>query len=1370
MGEVHLVYDRQEGREVALKAFPPDARRVEDLAHFEHEFLTLSRLRHPHVAEVYDFGVIEGSSDVFFTSEFIDGRDLFAESDDIAEERLATLMVQVCRGLEYVHSRRIIHYDVKPTNILVRRGEGGEQRVKLIDFGLAAEKVDDSLGIIKGTVSYLAPEVARHLPVDHRADLYSLGVTMFHCLTRRLPFKGETNLDVVRKVVSDAPPHPRELRADLSDGICEVILRLMEKEPGARYQSGNEVIRALAEIYGEDYAAEPREVMLRFVTTGGFFGREGEFESLTRAFDRIFSWRDEGDPAPPSGLAARERSGGSSNTATGFILASSDSFSLGISGSRPAAEPVGGSPLREPPRSLSEGLVDSVGSTWGDDPDSDPGSGGDPEAAAPPGAEGEADARPPAPLPHIHLVGGEAGVGKGRLLKEFKTYAQLRRVSVVEGKPSPTGRAYDAFVQVFRGILSLWHRDPDESAQAAPLRPSQNDPLRRRLLNRYGAEMARLIPELDSSALPITARAQLAPEQEEVRLLDALAQFLIGYSRNRPLVVLLHNLEEADVQTVELLHYLARNLSLIESTRALASRTPGARQPRPLRLQVVVSYRPSELEAQGLAGAIDPVADASITHAVQLAPLGPGEVYHLVESMLGVGSQPRRLAERIYGETKGNPYFTVELMRALVESGTLSYVDGEWVARLEEGGVPVPESVAGVILERTRQIAAEERGPLRLLAVLGRPASIHELAALTHEDVRSLVAGLEELVKRQVLHSDVGEGGRRYEFIHGLARDAIYEDIPPAQRTALHAACGEYLEQRAELGTGAVDLGELVRHFSAAGDRTRALDYGVRAGDEARAVHANHRAIGFYSGALSLLPIGSGRWRGLLLGMGELLALIGDYDRAVEVYDRLLGTAPEKLAPRERARASRHRGEVLARRGDLDAALEALSQAAFTTMGEDGLERESAALFAVTAAVYCRAGRFTDAIGFCEAGLAQLRGLSEGDEEAEVRSVLGRARLALGDLSAAEAEFERCLAVRRRQGDEAGVARALADLGEVALETGRLEDAASRFERAMERETALGHVAGQAEAARRLARACRELGHHERALSLLRQALSTHEKTGAVAEAVHVLTDLARVHLSIGDYESAEDHVRRARGDAERLGLLAEAARAQNAEAALRLLLNDVDRAAALATEALRQASLQGDLPRERARALETLGACELTRGEHDRAEHLLHEAQALFRAQKDPSGVVRTTVAVCAIFLARRDQELARATLETLGKDVPRADRGRVLLTRVQAALAFDAEVSSALLGELERAMGWADQYRDLELGWRIEMTRARTMCRLGDEESALEAYANAMTWIRDLRDRVPDAAAGAYLEHPDRLACRREFSALRGRLLQGR
>jgi serine/threonine protein kinase/tetratricopeptide (TPR) repeat protein len=1345
MGAVYLVFDRKVGRQVALKSFPPMARRVEDLAHFEHEFLTLSRLRHPNVAEVYDFGVVEGTNDVFFTSEFIDGKDLFEVTAGASEADLAGLLVQVCRGLSYIHSRHIIHYDIKPTNILVTGGDAPQ--VKLIDFGLAEAKVDDALGVIKGTVSYLAPEVARHLPVDPRADLYSLGVTIYHCVTRGLPFRGETNLDVVRKVVSDPPPDPTAGRPDLSRGLRDLILRLMAKEPGARLQSGNEVIRALSRIYGLDFAVEPREATLNFVTSGGFFGRDQQFKALTSAFDEIFSWHDKDDPLAALAPSALDKRSGSSSSgsATGFVITSSTG-GFGFGG-------LGGLDLSRKDSSISlEGLEAAI-----EEPKT--------TAVAPP-----AEVRP---LHHLFLVAGEAGVGKSRMLRELKTYAQLRRAAVVEGRATPTGGAYSAFVEVFRGVLGLWPPDGQDERSAARPYPRQTDPLRRRLLQRYGAELVRLIPDLDSSALPVTPRSPLSPEQDELRLLDALAQFMIGYSRSRALVVLLHDLEHADVQTLELLRYLTRNLALVESTRAVARRAAPGREPLPLRLLVVGAYRPSEVQGKPQEQLLEAVGKEPVSATLSLEPLGQDAVYTLIESMLGLGSEPRALAKRIYQETGGNPYFAVELMRSLVESGALARdEDGRWSQHLDAASsLEVPESIAGVILERTRRIAPEERGPLELLAALGRPAAIHELAALAGADTRDLVAHLGALEKREVLRAERAEGGggRRYDFIHDVARKAVYEAIAPDERIALHGRCGDYLERRAGLGYGAVDAGELVRHFSAAGDRKRALEYGIRAGDDARAVHANHRAIELYQGALSLLPVGSARWRGLLQQVGDLLLHTGEYDRAAEAYDRILSPDVEPgLAPTERVRAYRRRAEVLERRGDLDGALDDLSNGSSVAFSVEGLEREGASLLAATASIYCRLGRYADAIGFCAVGLAQLVGLPEGEEVAQVRTVTGRAHLALGSLADADREFEHALAIRRRAGDEAGVARTLADLGSVALETGRFDEAAERFERALERETAIGHTAGVADAATRLATACRALGEQERAAALLRRALGIHERSGAHAEAAHVLAELGRLHLATGDYTLALEHLRRALEVAKRLGLLAVSAGAQNAEAHALVQLGALERAEELAGEALRLASLQGDVPRERAAALEALGLVQVARGEVDRGEQLLHEAQTLFRAQADAAGVTRTTIRVVELLLSRGDHALAHAALATLdGAPTPQDELPRVLLARVRAALAATdtAPLGRALLADLERAAATAQKRGDRERLWQIHAARGRVLERLGEPAAALTAMVEAMTGLRDLLEKVPPDLRQSYVRAPERAACREDFVRLKSR-----
>jgi len=200
MGSVYEALDLVENRiRVALKVLVSDTLEDQDLwARGEYEALT--RLRHPNLARMYDFGRIQGTHDYFISSEFIKGLDLYRATEYTNYEDLTDIVVQICRALEYIHSQGYVHFDVKPDNILVTRyksatiKEGSKAmwteeapedaaylkpNVKLIDFGLA-EKLTGSFDFaIKGTLNYLAPEMIDGGKPDRRADLYSLGVTLY---------------------------------------------------------------------------------------------------------------------------------------------------------------------------------------------------------------------------------------------------------------------------------------------------------------------------------------------------------------------------------------------------------------------------------------------------------------------------------------------------------------------------------------------------------------------------------------------------------------------------------------------------------------------------------------------------------------------------------------------------------------------------------------------------------------------------------------------------------------------------------------------------------------------------------------------------------------------------------------------------------------------------------------------------------------------------------------------------------------------------------------------------------------------------------------------------------------------------------------
>jgi serine/threonine-protein kinase len=253
MGIVYRGIDTQTNRTVALKVLPRHlAHEMAFVERFKREVRATSILSHPNIVQVYDAGVIQG---VFYlATEFIDGETLnqrLRREKVMAEKDVAEIGMKVASALGHAHSKNVLHRDVKPENVMISKA--GE--VKLADFGLAKMLADEQRitaeGIAVGTPHYIAPEQARALKdTDHRADLYSLGATLFHLATGRLPYEGDDGAEIMRRHVFDELPDPRSIKADLSNELASVIVKLMAKSPANRYQSAQELVAALEKIAG----------------------------------------------------------------------------------------------------------------------------------------------------------------------------------------------------------------------------------------------------------------------------------------------------------------------------------------------------------------------------------------------------------------------------------------------------------------------------------------------------------------------------------------------------------------------------------------------------------------------------------------------------------------------------------------------------------------------------------------------------------------------------------------------------------------------------------------------------------------------------------------------------------------------------------------------------------------------------------------------------------------------------------------------------------------------------------------------------------------------------------------------------------------
>ncbi len=257
------------------------------LRHFEQEFRTLAALSHPNLVEVFEFGRIprdDGAVVPYYSMEFVDGDRLDVDFARFPSDwgRLTDCLAQVAHALAYLHGRGFVHRDIKPSNVLVRNG-GRSPVVKLMDLGLASPlggSAEDAA--VRGTLAYLAPETVRGGTPDPRSDLYSLGCTLYEVLTGRPPFRSGTPIEIVGAHLTEAPIPPIQLRRDVPPPLDRLVLRLLEKDPGARPPTAAQFLRELHLATGRAPIAEPPEIRRRRILGAGFVGRERELERLDR--------------------------------------------------------------------------------------------------------------------------------------------------------------------------------------------------------------------------------------------------------------------------------------------------------------------------------------------------------------------------------------------------------------------------------------------------------------------------------------------------------------------------------------------------------------------------------------------------------------------------------------------------------------------------------------------------------------------------------------------------------------------------------------------------------------------------------------------------------------------------------------------------------------------------------------------------------------------------------------------------------------------------------------------------------------------------------------------------------------------------------
>ncbi len=506
----------------------------------------------------------------------------------------------------------------------------------------------------------------------------------------------------------------------------------------------------------------------------------------------------------------------------------------------------------------------------------------------------------------VALLGGEPGIGKTRLAAELAGEVHRQGALVLAGRcDEDLGVPYQPFVEALRHYV----------ANAGAPR-----------LGRHGGELARILPELTHLVTGLPEPLRSDPETERYRLFDAVASWLADVSTETPLLLILDDIQWAAKPTLLLLRH--------------ALRATG-----PARVLVVATYRDTDVgRGHPLTDLLADLRRGGGSQRLPVTGLDAAGVAAFIEAAAGHGldEDGEDLARAVWAETEGNPFFMVEVMRHLAETGVLERREGRWFVSSVLDEVGIPEGVRDVVGRRLSRMSEAANQALTVAAVVGsefEPAIVAAAAGMAEDD---LLTGIDEAVAARLVVEVRGPVPRN-RFSHALVRATLYDELTGARRVTLHRRVAEAIERVHASGLDD-HLPALAHHWARASapaaEAGKAVDYATRAGNRALAQLAHDEAATYYAQALELLtaagaPADEPRRLELLIARGEAQRRAGEPAfRETLLEAARLARAQGDTDALVRAALANNRGNLYSGVGQVDAERVAVLEAAIEAVGD----------------------------------------------------------------------------------------------------------------------------------------------------------------------------------------------------------------------------------------------------------------------------------------------------------------------------------------------------------------------------------------------------------------------------------------------------
>jgi len=547
------------------------------------------------------------------------------------------------------------------------------------------------------------------------------------------------------------------------------------------------------------------------------------------------------------------------------------------------------------------------------------------------------------------------------------------------------------------------------------------------------------------------------PRAKRDLLFDSVALGLIRRARSTPILICLEDLQWADPSTLALVHYVTRSAA-----------NSG--------LLIVGTFRPEDLLAadgdhSSLPDTIVRLNSENLLQRINLTRMPETATRKVVMSLLGPGDFVSEIARIIHHEGEGNPLFSIELMKLMIEDGVIVEKNGSWKPVRPLNEWEIPTRIRDTILRRLDRVPDEYREVLDCASVMGEEFSSDILASALGAEKQWVLRALRSLDAR---HAMIHPRDGRYRFHHVKIKDVLYDEQPPELRGEYHETVARTTEKLNEADLDAV-AGDLAFHYSRSKNRAKALVYLLKAADQAKRRYSNEEAIRLYREALEFAPNREERLE-ILEFLGSVQSWIGYFRECITSYKTALELASAKKA----------RGRILTKLG----------------------------------AALASSGDLVESDRICKEAVECLQGEGSADEALALHN-LGFSYRSRGEFGSALESFERSLAIRERLGDIAGMAGSFGHIGGLYENRGEFDRAAEFYHRSLEFAEMAGSESRLMMALASVGTVHSQRGEFDDALRYLGRSLALAEKLGDLEWIDECLGNIGNVHLLRGEYDKA---------------------------------------------------------------------------------------------------------------------------------------------------------------------------------------------------------------------------------------------------------